>query len=387
MIFLDDVSQKRAQIVALRRDFHTHPELSFQEVRTAGIVAERLRSCGISVTENVGGTGVVGLLEGAFDGPTILFRADMDALPVQELNEVDYRSINPGVMHACGHDAHTAMGIIIAEIMASKKDTMKGRIKFVFQPAEEVGNGALAMVRDGVLENPRPDISLGMHVWGDLPTGKIAVTPGPMMSAADEFSLVVKGYGGHGSAPQETRDPIVTAAHIITALQTIVSRSVSARETAVVTVGTIKGGDAFNIIPDTVEMTGTIRTYQRHIKKLVHERIKALCDSIAAAFGCEVVLKIDETTKAVENDPVVSARVHKAAARVVGEENVLTSVVSMGSEDMSELMEGIPGCYVFVGASPAGASFPHHNARFDIDEEALVLGTAMMCEVLSDYLL
>lgn len=387
MDFIDQVREKQIELSALRQDFHRHPELSFQEVRTAGIVAEKLRALGLTVREGVGRTGVVALLEGAADGPTILYRADMDALPVQELNDHAFISTVPGVMHACGHDAHTAVGLVVAEIMARQREQMKGRIKFIFQPAEEVGNGAEAMVKDGVLEKPRPDISLGMHVWGDMRVGKVAVTEGPMMSAADMFSLTVKGYGGHGSAPEETHDPVVAAAYIITALQTIVSRSVGAKETAVVTIGTIKGGDAFNIIPEKVELTGTIRTYKRDIKAIVHQRLHDLCEGIAASFGCEATIVIDESTKAVDNDPEVTKRVHQAAARVVGEENILTDVRSMGSEDMSELMEGIPGCYIFVGAAGTDDPYPHHNARFDIDEESMIIGASVICETLADYLL
>ncbi len=378
--FYDLAQAMRPTLIERRRDFHRHPELAFQETRTAGIVARTLAALGLEVQTGIGKTGVVGLLEGEGDGPTVLVRADMDALPILEANTVEYISQVPGVMHACGHDAHTTIGLAVAEMLSRERSRIGGRIKFVFQPAEEIGEGARAMIADGVLQDPRPDYSIGLHVWNDLPVGQVAVTPGPSMAAADMFKCIIRGYGGHGAQPNQTHDPIAAAAQIVTALQTIVSRNVSPLDTAVVTIGTIHGGEAFNIIPDRVEMTGTVRTFRKQTKQMVHERLRALCEGIAAAMGCSAELTISEMTLAVDNDADLADRIAAIAAEIVGTENVHRDVRTMGSEDMSYLMDDIPGCYFFVGSQNAGRSldYPHHNPHFDIDEEVMVIGAAIL---------
>ncbi|GAB4473292.1 MAG: amidohydrolase [Anaerolineae bacterium] len=380
--FYDLAQAMRAALIERRRDFHRHPELAFQETRTAGIVARTLAELGLEVQAGIGKTGVVGLLEGEGDGPTVLVRADMDALPILEANAVEYVSQTPGVMHACGHDAHTTIGLAVAEMLSRERSRIRGRIKFVFQPAEEIGEGARAMIADGVLRDPRPDYSIGLHVWNDLPVGQVAVTPGPSMAAADMFRCTIRGYGGHGAQPHQTHDPIAAAAQIVTALQTIVSRSVSPLDTAVVTIGTVHGGEAFNIIPDRVEMTGTVRTFRKETKQMVHERLHALCEGIAAAMGCSAELTISEMTLAVDNDADLAERIATIAAEIVGAQNVHRDVRTMGSEDMSYLMDDIPGCYFFVGSQNAerGLDYPHHNPRFDIDEEVMVIGAAILAQ-------
>nr|MBN1228206.1 amidohydrolase [Anaerolineae bacterium] len=386
--FYQQATLLRPAMVERRQDFHRHPELAFEEVRTAGIVAARLLELGLEVQTGVGKTGVVGLLETGQPGPTLLVRADMDALPIQEANETGYVSQTPGKMHACGHDGHTSIGLAVAEILSKHKDALRGRVKFVFQPAEEIGEGASAMVKDGVLENPRPDYTIGLHLWNDLPVGKVAVTPGPAMAASDIWECVITGHGGHGAAPHQTRDPIVATAQIINALQTIVSRNVHPLDTAVVSVGTIKGGDVFNVIPACVEMTGTVRTYKKDTKRLVHERLTTLIEGIAAACQCDASVEIAEMTLAVDNDRELSEQIAAIAADIVGNANVVRDERTMGAEDVSFLMEDIPGCYFFIGSSnPArDLHYPHHNPRFDFDEEALVIGAAVLAKAAASIL-
>lgn len=387
--FAGQAEALRPTLVARRRDLHRHPELAFEEVRTAGIVAEELRALGLEVQPAVGRTGVVALLEGERDGPTVLVRADMDALPIEEENQTDYASTVPGKMHACGHDGHTSIALAVARMLAAERGQMAGRVKFVFQPAEEVGRGAEAMVADGVLADPRPDVSLGLHLWNPVPLGTVAVTSGPMMSAADDWSCTIRGQGGHGASPQEGHDPIVAAAQVITALQSITSRNVAPLDSAVVTVATIRGGETFNVIPPAVHLKGTIRTYRPETRELVHRRVREVCGGVAAALSCEAEVAIESMTPAVINDLAVAERIAGLAASLLGEENVWRDVRTMKSEDMAFLMEGIPGCYFFIGSANAarGLDYQHHNPRFDFDEDALVIAATLMAQAVAGYVL
>ena len=379
----------REQLVAWRRDFHMHPELAFQERRSARVIADCLHELGYQVQTGVAKTGVVALLEGQRPGPVVMVRFDMDALPITEENETDYVSQNPGVMHACGHDAHMAMGLAVATLMMKRRDEMSGTLKLIFQPAEEGANGAEEMVKDGVLENPRPDVVLVTHVWNETPVGLIAVSPGAIMAAAEKWNCTVRGKGGHGALPHLTVDPIVAAAQIVTALQTVVSRNVSPLEAAVVAVGAIHGGNAFNVTPPQVEMTGTIRTYDPATRETVLRRVRQVIEGVAVACGATAELEIIPLTPAVVNDAEVTEVVHAAAQTVVGPENVLSGERTMGSEDASLFMQDIPGCYFFVGSANAerGLDAPHHNPRFDFDEDALPLGVAILMQAVAHYLL
>jgi amidohydrolase len=379
----------REQLVAWRRDFHKHPELGLQEHRTARIVAEQLSELGYQVQTGVAGTGVVGLLKGRQPGTVVMLRFDMDALPITEENETDYVSQNPGVMHACGHDAHVAIGLGVATLMARRQSEMTGTLKLVFQPGEEGMDGAKAMIKDGVLENPTPDIFLAAHIWNNKPVGIIDVTPGPVMAAAERWTCTVQGKGGHGALPNQTVDPIVATAQIVTALQTIVSRNVSPLETAVVSVGTVHGGDAFNIIPAQVELSGTIRTYNPKVREMVVQRVRKVIEGTAAACGAEAELEIIPLTPAVINDAEIGKVVRAAAEAVVGAGNVSTGEQTMGSEDAAYFMQKVPGFYFFIGSANAerGLAAPHHNPRFDLDEDALPLGLAAMMHSLAHYLL
>ena len=379
----------QAQLVAWRRDFHMHPELGFEEHRSAGIVAEQLRVLGYQVQTGIASTGVLGLLKGARPGPVLAARFDMDALPITEENEVEYASREPGLMHACGHDAHMAIGLGLATLMAQQRDEIAGTLMLIFQPGEEGMNGAEVMVKEGVLADPRPDVFLAAHVWSDSPVGTINVSSGPVMAAAERWACTVTGKGGHGALPHQTIDPIVAAAQIIGVLQTIVSRNVSPQETAVVTVGAIQGGDAFNVIPAQVTMSGTIRTYNPNVREMVIRRVREVVEKTAAACGAQANLNIEQLTPAVINDAEIAQIVHSAAETLVGADHVFSGERTMGSEDAAYFMEQVPGCYFFLGAGPPGqeAPAPHHNPRFDIDEAVLSIGVAILAQTLAYYLL
>ena len=364
----------------LRRDFHVHPELGFEEVRTAGIVVDELKQLGIEVSTGIAKTGVVGIIEGSGPGPVVLLRFDMDALPITEETGAEYASQSPGVMHACGHDGHTAIGLSVAKVLHKHQDKWAGTVKLVFQPAEEGLGGALQMVKEGVLENPRPDFSLGMHIWNDRPLGQIAATSGPAMAAAELFTIKITGKGAHGASPHLGLDPIVAAAQIVTALQSIVARNVDPLETAVVSVTAINGGTAFNVIPPAVEMKGTIRTYLPEVRELVMRRTEEVVWGVAESMGCTAELSMESITPAVINDARLAEVVNQVRREVLPETEDVSGLRTMGSEDMAFLMDDIPGCYVFVGSMNADKDlvYGHHHPRFDFDEQALVDGVALV---------
>jgi amidohydrolase len=376
------------EMVRVRRDFHRYPEIGFEETRTAGIVAEKLTSLGLEVQQGIGQTGVVALLEGSRPGPTVLLRFDMDALPVTEQNETPYASQNPGLMHACGHDGHTAMGLALADIMASHQNEMAGTLKFLFQPAEEGLGGALAVIADGVLENPRPDVALAMHLWTPSPLGKIRVVEGPCMASSSVFTLTVQGRGGHGAAPHLAVDPILAAAHIVAALQSIVSRNVNPQDSVVVSIGQITAGTTFNVIPDQALLKGTVRSYDNDLHRMIYRRILEMARNMAVAFSCEAMMETIAIVPAVQNAMEPTAVVKTAASKLVGPDNVLDTR-TMASEDMGFILEEIPGCYFFIGAGneEKGFNYPHHHPRFDFDERAMVTGVAAMAEAVAQYVL
>lgn len=375
-------------MVDQRRDFHRHPELGFEETRTSGIVAETLTELGMEVQRGIGQTGVVGLLEGSKPGPTLLVRFDMDALPIQEENRLDYASQNPGVMHACGHDGHTTMGLTLAKIFAQYQEDLAGTIKFVFQPAEEGLGGAFAMIADGVLDNPRPDAALAMHLWTPEEYGKVRVVEGPCMASSSVFTITVQGRGGHGAAPHLATDPILAAAQIVTALQSIVSRNVNPQDSVVVSIGQFSAGTTFNVIPDRAMLKGTVRSYNNDLHRMIYRRILEMAHNMAIAFSCEATMETIAIVAAVHNNPVPTAVVREAAAKVMGEEN-LVEHRTMASEDMGYILEEIPGCYFFIGArnEEKGYTFPHHHPRFNFDERAMIDGVAVMGQAIADYVM
>jgi amidohydrolase len=359
------------RLVETRRDLHRHPELAFQERRTASVAAERLRTEGLVPREGIGRTGVaadVGV------GGGLLVRADMDALPLDEASGAPYASEVPGRMHACGHDGHVAISLAVAARLARRP--VPGGVRMLYQPAEEGANGARACVRDGVLDGITR--AVGLHLWNPLPVGMIGVNRGALMAAVDEFTIDVEGRGGHGASPHEAADPILAAARIVEALQSVVSREISPLDAAVVTVGTIHGGTAFNVIPGSVRLTGTARSFTETAGRALPQKVERIVHGTASACGVRAKLRYERLNGATVNDPGVADVVIEVAKRILGEENVETNTRTLGGEDMSEFLNRVPGCFFFVGSAKEGPLRPHHSPEFDLDERALAVGVAVM---------
>jgi amidohydrolase len=328
------------------------------------------------------------LIEGNKPGPVVLARFDMDALPINEDTGAEYASQNPGVMHACGHDGHTAIGLTVARMLHARQNDLNGTVKLVFQPAEEGLGGAQRMVAEGVLDNPVPDYCLALHLWNEKPLGWLGVTPGPSMAASETFRVQLTGKGGHGAAPHLTVDPLFAAAQIITALQSIVARNVPPQDTAVVSVTSVHSGTTFNVIPHTAEFQGTIRTFNPEVRSMVIERFREIVSQIAQALNCSAEIEVESVTPAVINDSELSARVQRIAQQLYPQAELDTQERTMGSEDMAFMMHTIPGCYFFIGSSnpEKGLDAKHHHPRFDFDEEALQISASMMTAVVLDLL-
>jgi len=372
----------------LRRDFHRHPELAFQEVRTAGVVARELTALGLEVHSGIATTGVVALLEGAHPGPVILLRFDIDALPIVEETGAEYASQNPGVMHACGHDGHTAIGLTVARLLQKYRQDLSGTVKLVFQPAEEGFGGAERMVEAGVLENPRPELTLALHLWNHASLGWLGIASGPTMAAADILTIRITGKGGHGAMPHQAVDPVLASAQVITALQSVVSRNVAPLDTAVVSVTMLSAGEAFNVIPPCVDMQGTVRTFDPAVHGLVVQRIHQVVEGIAAALGCQAEVEVKAITPAVINEPAIAQRVAKVAADLFPGSLIDPRFQTMGSEDMAFMMQQVPGCYFFVGSAndAKGLNASHHHPKFDVDEDSLPRAVALMTAAAYDFL-
>ena len=393
------------QVIKWRRDFHEHPELGNREFRTAAIVAEHLRRIGFDeVRTEVAHTGVVGLLKGALPGPVVALRADMDALPVTEEVDLPFASKakttwngeTVGVMHACGHDTHTAILMGVAELLAGLRANLRGSVKFIFQPAEELppegeDGGAKMMIDEGALKNPVPRAIFGLHVTSRLPLGVIGYRPGPTMASADNLSITVHGRQTHGAMPWLGVDPIVTAAQVVLGLQTVISRQVDlTREPAVVTIGTIKGGVRENIIPDSVEMRGTIRTFDEEMRDDIHERVTTLAEAISrgSRAGCTVCIR--KNYPVTVNDPQLTEAMLPTLRRTAGAEHVMLVPKVTGSEDFSFFQQLVPGLFIFIGVTPAGTdpntAAPNHSPRFYVDERSLVLGVRALAHLACDFL-
>lgn len=394
-----------ARVIAWRRDFHAHPELGNREFRTAGIVAEHLRALGFDeVRTGVAHTGVVGLLKGALPGPVVALRADMDALPVAEEVDLPFASKvkaewngdQVGVMHACGHDAHTAILMGVAEVLASQRGALRGTVKFIFQPAEELPpegeeGGAKMMVEEGAMDNPRSAAIFGLHVTSRLPLNVVGYRPGPTMASADNLKITVRGSQTHGAMPWAGVDPIVTAAQVVLGLQTVVSRQVDlTREPAVVTIGTIHGGLRENIIPDSVEMRGTIRTFDEEMRDDIHERVTYLAEAISrsARAGCTVCIK--KNYPVTVNDPALTEAMRPTLARVAGPNRLALVPKVTGSEDFSFFQRVVPGLFIFLGVTPeekdVSKAAPNHSPRFFVDERCLVTGVRALSHLAADFL-
>jgi amidohydrolase len=381
--FLADAEALADQLVTIRRDLHMHPELGFEEVRTARIVAGHLNDLGYEVTGGIGKTGVVGILQGGQPGTrTVLLRFDMDALPIQEENDVPYRSQVPGVMHACGHDAHVAVGIGVATLLARHRDELPGTIKLMFQPAEEGLGGAAAMIADGVLEQPHVDYALALHVSSNHDLGTAAMRTGALLAATDRLQITVHGRGGHGAHPDQTVDAVLVAAQIIVALQTIVARNLNPEAVGVVTIGAVHAGEAGNVIAETAELRGTIRSFEPEVRELLHRRVTAVAQGIAASFGATAEVTFLNSIGATVNADRPTRVMQQAAATVLGANQLDMTYRTTGGEDFSAVLQQVPGTFFFLGArnQERGFDFPHHNPRFDIDEACLPSGVAILCD-------
>lgn len=386
--FLSEAQDLFEYTQALRRDFHRHPELGFHEVRTAGIVARELNQLGLEVSSGIAETGVVAMIEGNRPGPVALLRFDMDALPIQEQTGASYASQNPGVMHACGHDGHTAVGLTVARLLHNHRHEFPGAIKLVFQPAEEGVGGAERMLAEGILENPHADAALALHLWNEKPFGWLGITNGPIMAAAEIFHIRVTGSGGHGAVPNLTIDPVLASTQIINALQGIVARNVSPLETAVVSVTSMHAGEAFNVIPAQASLQGTIRTFSPDVRQRVLARFQQVVEGVGAAMECQVDCQVQSISPAVVNDNNLAEKVRATAKRLLSDSQIGSDYRTMGAEDMAFILQELPGCFFFIGAAnPAeGLDAPHHHPRFDFDERALVHAAALMAGAALDYL-
>lgn len=398
------LQQLQPKVVAWRRDVHQNPELSNRELRTAKLVADHLRTLGIEVQTGMAHTGVVGLLRGGKPGPVIALRADMDALPVAEELDLPFRSQvraqyqgnELGVMHACGHDAHVAILMGVAEALAAVRAELPGTVKFIFQPAEEgppagEEGGASLMVKEGVLINPTPEAIFGLHVISGIPAGVVTYRAGPLMASADWLYITVKGRQTHGAWPWKGIDPIITSAQIITGLQNIVARQLDvSKEPAVVTVATVHGGTRKNIIPDEVQMSGTIRTFDEDMRAEVHARIKQIAEAIASANGALAEVKIEKAVPVTHNDAALTERVLPTLKRVAGTTGLRAQPRTMVAEDFSYFQQQVPGVFFFVGVTPPDQDMalaaPNHSPRFFIDESALLPGLRALTAIAVDYL-
>ncbi len=372
-----------AALVRDRRDLHQHPELGFRETRTAALVAERLRNLGYAVQTGVGETGVVGLKGNG--KRCVLLRADMDALPIEEVNDVPYRSQHPGAMHACGHDGHVAVGLEVARRLAAV--ALPGAVKFAFQPAEELSGGAAAMIGDGILDAPTVDAAFGIHVWNELPVGMIGIRAGAMMASVDEFDITITGTGGHAAMPHRAIDPVLVAAHVITALQSLVSRRRDPFEEGVVSVTQVAAGHAFNVIPAQATLRGTVRTFGGRFYEDAPRLVEDTARGIANAMGADAGVDFRRLTGPLVNDPAMAELMRDVAEEVVGKSRVQGDIRTMGGEDMSYFLKQVPGCFAFIGSARAGGtSFPHHSPRFDIEEEALPIAAELLTRTTARYL-
>jgi amidohydrolase len=386
----DDILKKaeglKQKMIDLRRDFHQHPEVGLQEFNTTKRVEGVLKGLGLETKIFVNGTGVRGYLKGSKPGKTIALRADMDALPIQEETDLPYQSQNKGVMHACGHDAHTAMLLGAAMILSEKKGELKGNVVFIFQPAEEIGTGAKAMVEEGVLEGV--DSIFGLHVYSTLPLGTFNYRPGALMAAGDFFDVKITGRGGHGAQPHLTVDPIVIATNAINAIQTIVSREVDPLESAVVSICKMEAGEAYNVIPETTTFGGTIRSHKPGLRESLPKRVKEILDGVVSGMRGSYEFNLMSKFPATINDEKMTAFVVNVAKEILGGDKILLMKPLMGSEDFSFYLQKIPGTFAFLGVEnrEKGIIYPQHHPKYNIDEDILPIGTTLHVAVALEYL-
>ncbi|WP_318653393.1 M20 family metallopeptidase [Paenibacillus rhizovicinus] len=374
------------EMVAWRRYLHQHPELSFQEKETSRWIAARLREIGCEVKEGIGGYGIVASVRGEKPGPAIALRTDFDALPIQDEKKTDYISTVPGVMHACGHDAHTATMLAIAAFYQANKDQFAGERRFLFQPAEEVSpGGAIGMINDGAIDGI--DAVYGVHLWTPFPYGTVATRSGPFMAAPDEIYIDITGKGGHGALPHETVDAVLVGSALVQALQTIVSRSVNPLDPSVVTIGSFHAGSTANVIAERCRLVGTVRTFSEDVRAFVRGRLEAIVSHTASMYGAQASLEYRDGYPTVVNDAKEAERFFKVAVEAFDAESVKESTLIMAGEDFAYYLREVPGCFMFVGAGnpECGATFPHHHPRFDIDERAMLKSAKLMVAMAEDF--
>lgn len=367
-----EVRSLAPRAIEWRRHFHRHPELSWHESATQARILELLTEAGLDDVRPIAKTGATAIVHGKKAGPVVLWRADIDALPIPERGDPEFISANPGVMHACGHDAHVAIALALATLLASKRDSFEGSVRFVFQPAEEADDGAKSCIADGVLDSPNVQRVLGLHISADLPIGSINVAPGPFFAAPTFFKIVIRGVGGHAAAPQQAVDSVVVAAHVITALQTVVSRSIAPTETAVLTIGTVNAGFRSNVIAESATLTGTIRTYTDRLREHMTTRAEETAALVASAFGATAEFTHETNCPPLVNDSAVAAFVETEGRQFFGQHAIFASQ-SMGADDMAVFLQHRPGCYFWLGArnEAAGIAGRHHDPEFAIDEQAI----------------
>lgn len=383
-----EIQALQPTLVELRRRLHQHPELGFREHLTAELVAHKLQEWGIEHQTGIAQTGIAATITGSRPGPVLGIRADMDALPIQEENDVPYRSQHDGIMHACGHDGHTAIALATARYLSQHRDDFAGTVKIIFQPAEEGPGGAKPMIEAGVLKNPDVETIIGLHLWNNLPLGTVGVRSGPLMAATECFHCKIQGKGGHGAIPHQTVDSIVVAAQVVTALQTIVARNVNPLESAVVTVGELHAGKALNVIADTASMSGTVRYFNPELGSLLPQRIEQVIAGICQSQGATYELDYQRLYPPVINDSRVVELVHAVASDVVETPaGVVPECQTMGGEDMSFFLQSVPGCYFFLGSanSDQNLAYPHHHPRFDFDETALGIGVEIFIRCVEKF--
>ena len=384
-----EIQNLQFDLIRWRRELHQKPELGFEEEITSRFIQQKLETWGIAYQAGIAKTGVVATINSNFPGRVLAIRADIDALPVQEANEVPYKSQHDGKMHACGHDGHTAIALGTAYYLSQHRDSWQGTVKLIFQPAEEGPGGAKPMIEAGVLDNPSVDAIIGLHLWNNLPLGTVGVRSGALMAAVECFRLAVLGKGGHGAMPDQTVDSIVVASQIVSALQTIVARNVKPLDAAVVTVGEFQAGTALNVIADRADLSGTIRYFNPKLETLIGTRLEAIVAGICQMHGAEYQLDHWQLYPPTINNRTISELVRSVALEVVETPiGVVPECQTMGGEDMSFFLNEVPGCYFFLGsANPAKQlAYPHHHPRFDFDETALVMGVEMFVRCVEKFL-
>ena len=377
----------KEKLVKIRRKIHRNPELSFEEHETGDLIEEILQEHDIDVTREVGKTGVVGILNKGKPGPVVALRGDIDALPIEEQNDVPFKSENPGKMHACGHDVHTTSLLGAAMLLSEKRDEIPGQVKFIFQPAEEINKGAKAMIEDGVLSNPDVDAIFGLHTKPDIPAGQVGVKYGPLMAAVDTIKITIKGEGGHGAIPHHTRDSIVAASSIIQNLQTIVSRRISPFETAVISFGTINGGTANNVISEEVKLTGTGRSFKPEVREQLPELLKNIVNNTCAAHDTEAEIEYINDLPAVINDNEMAGHAAKAVQKIAGEDGLIEPEPTGGGEDFAMYMQEVPGCFMFLGVRNEEEGIVHqwHHPKYNVDETAIPIGAGSLALAAIEY--